>query len=141
MTGLRPNRDGTVTLPPRGLTARSGDQLAWGENVTRRLNYLRALPTGWDGYSGLPLQREIADFAQDLLNRLCTATTPEPDIVPLSSGGLQVEWHVSAVEIELMIDTPGHVKAWIADQRDPAGEEIILADHFEKLLPAIDKLG
>jgi hypothetical protein len=36
-------------------------------------------------------------------------------LVPLSGGGLQVEWHTERADIELKILAPFSVEAWVSD--------------------------
>jgi hypothetical protein len=117
-------------------------QVTWAEEVTSRLNHVCALPTGWDGYRGQPTRFEVAKFAIALLQRVCKPHTPAPAIVPLPSGGLQIEWHHDDAQIELTIRAPYNVEVWMADPHtDPNGDEIHLTTDFTSILPFIRKLG
>lgn len=125
---------------PRVIVADS-TQLEWEKEITNRLNELCALDRGWDGYKGIPVRFDVAKFAFNLLNNICTPLTPKPDIVPLPSGGLQIEWHEEKIEIELAVRGPNNVEAWIIDEEHPEGDEMHFTNVFYKLLPAIQKLG
>jgi hypothetical protein len=116
-------------------------QHAWVEPVKRRLVHICALAVGWDGYRGMPTRFDIAYFAFELLKRVCRASTPAPSIVPLPSGGLQIEWHQDAIDIELAIQTPNTVDVWIGDPGNGEETELSLTNNLVFLDPWIAKLG
>ncbi|MGH8507244.1 MAG: hypothetical protein ACREVH_00785 [Gammaproteobacteria bacterium] len=89
------------------------------------------LEPGWDGYTGLPVSFENATFALQMLDLLCGAETPLPQIVPGSSGDLQIEWHNAAGDMELHVRSPNDVHAWkcmVGDGKD--GIELDLTNDF-----------
>jgi hypothetical protein len=117
-------------------------QVTWADDVTARLNHICALPPGWDGYRGRSTRFDVAEFAISLLRRVCKPHTPAPVIIPLPSGGLQIEWHHDEAQIELTIRAPYNVEVWMADPRtDPDGQEAHLTTDFTSILPIIHKLG
>jgi len=127
-------------LPVR--IALTDPQHAWVEPVKQRLGHICALPVAWDGYRGRPTRFDIAYFAFELLKRVCKASTPAPSIVPLPSGGLQVEWHQDDLDIELTIQTPNTVEVWIGHVGNGEEEtEQSLTSNFIFLDPWIAKLG
>jgi hypothetical protein len=116
--------------------------VTWAKEVTERLNHICALPPGWDGYRGRPTRFDVAQFAISLLRRISQPHTPAPVIIPLSSGGLQIEWHHDEAQIELIIRAPYNVEVWTADPHaDPDGQEVHLTTDFTSILPIIHKLG
>jgi hypothetical protein len=116
--------------------------VTWAESVRERLNHICALPIGWDGYRGLPTQFLTAEFALQLLRHVCKPHTVAPAIVPLPSGGLQLEWHTKNAAIELTVRAPFHVDAWAADPRqDDEGTEWSLTNDFTVILPWVEKVG
>ena len=40
----------------------------------------------------------------NLINGLLGPTSPAPRVVPLSSGGLQLEWHRQGIDLEVVFD-------------------------------------
>ena len=64
---------------------------------------LTKLDPGWDGYDGVPVLPRVAKHALRLLEALGAHTQIVPDVVPLSNGGLQLEWYVGIHEIEVEI--------------------------------------
>lgn len=65
-----------------------------------RLEEFKALKQGWDSYGGKPISPVSIDWAKVLLGRLGPGWTP----VPLSDGGVQLEFHEQGVDIEIVID-------------------------------------
>ena len=65
---------------------------------------LTALKQGWDGYDGVPVRFCAARTALKFLGAIEAHTQIMPDIVPLSNGGLQLEWFVGTCEVEVEID-------------------------------------
>ena len=71
------------------------------------LDHLRALQPGWDGYEGLPPTAQALTRAELLLARLAGTPLAGPSCVPNPDGGLQLEWAVSSLYIELGIGPTG----------------------------------
>ena len=65
---------------------------------------LAELPQGWDGYEGFPVRSGVAEQARLFMEQVERYTTLMPDIIPLSNGGLQLEWYVGRYEIEVEIE-------------------------------------
>jgi hypothetical protein len=104
---------------------------AWWRRVTKRLNELCQLNTGWDGYRASPVSFMNANFAASVLASACLLDTPEPQIVPGTNGDLQIEWHTEAADIELHVRAPYDVRAWRTTQTAPEeDEEIHLTTDF-----------
>ena len=116
--------------------------IAWENIVIDRLKNLCSLQKGWDGYKGQPTRFDVAYFAMGLLKIVCPPTTPLPSIVPLSSGGLQIEWHYPHIEIELTIREPNNVRAWVSiGEDDEDGKELpLLRNDFKSIVEYINKL-
>ena len=78
-----------------------------GASLTERagtiLDELTTLGRGWDGYDGIPIQHHTVRRAQEFLKAIEEHTQIMPDIVPLSNGGLQLEWFVGDYEVEVEI--------------------------------------
>ena len=67
------------------------------------IDELTKLETGWDGYHGIAVLPAVAERALHLLDVIGVHTQIVPDVVPLSNGGLQLEWYVGIDEIEVAI--------------------------------------
>ena len=114
----------------------------WQDSAVNRLNELVKLEIGWDGYKGIPVSFENANFSYRMLEAVCGYDAPDPQIVPGSYGDLQVEWHVGSIEIELHVTAPNRVHAW-RKTRDtgPEGEEIDLTNDFTVIVDWIKELS
>lgn len=103
----------------------------WRGTAKERLEELMQLKLGWDGYRGVAVSSSNAHFALSMLESICGIHTPAPQIVPGSSGDLQVEWHTLRGDIELHVKAPNVVSAWrLIPNGDPDGEEIDLTNDF-----------
>lgn len=123
--GFDPRRlhDGIVD-PARPYPQRDG--------VQRRLQDLKALPDGWDGYRGRGVTEMTADRVHAVLAACLSPTGRYPSIVPGPSGDVQVEWHWGGVDLELGIsgDDP-FVITWSSSRKSSA-EGSIDTFWFEK---------
>ncbi len=103
----------------------------WGDTVKKRLEELIQLSAGWDGYQGVHVSFENANFAFRVLDAICGLQTRAPQIVPGAAGDLQIEWHTLNGDIELHVRAPNDVHAWRAmTGGDPDGEELELTNDF-----------
>ena len=76
----------------------------WLPSVKSQLETLTALPKGWDAMGSPPVRSDIAEFAMNyLLPKIMKDHTPAPNLVPVSGGGLQIEWHRNQVDVELFV--------------------------------------
>jgi hypothetical protein len=122
----------------------SDEILPWAADVSARLRHLIGLEVGWDGYRGVPTKEDVAQFAATLLSQIAIFSTPAPALVPLSSGGLQIEWHTRQADIEISILAPFTVEAWVSDptiEDDDEGHTERLDSDYSFLRPWIERLG
>lgn len=73
----------------------------WLEMVTGRLNELLTLQAGWDTYEATRIRPENAARALRFLARVMQPDTAPPSLVPMSNGGIQLEWHRSGLDVEV----------------------------------------
>ena len=121
-----------VSLPTRPARLIISEQAyRWRDAVVQQLEELVRLAPGWDGYSGEPVSLLNANFALRLLEKVCAGNTTVPQIVPGSSGDLQIEWHTPRGDIELHVRAPNDVFAWHSNAQTGAdGEEVALTTDF-----------
>lgn len=113
----------------------------WSEVVIARLDDLVKLEVGWDGYRGQPVSFSCACFAVSLLDRVCSARTAAPSIVPGSDGTLQLEWHQNGYDVEVDILAPNKVRAMRYNIETGETEEVDLQNNFAVVRNWIDELG
>lgn len=88
-------------------------------SLDARLDQLAALPADWDGHGAPPVDPAILTAVRDWGQAMPGwALAPAPAVVPLSSGTVQLEWHVGPRVLELEFETANviHYLRW-----DPAG--------------------
>ena len=123
---------------PASQTAPPQSERAIAKEISPRLSAeteaaiteLMKLPLGWDGYDGLPVQPEVAGRARRFMAAIGEYTPPVPDVVPLSDGGLQLEWFVGAYEVEVVIAPDGTAHIYFECINDGRILEFPLDDSF-----------
>src|SRR4029077_2111673 len=75
----------------------------WFVDVLRRLRELSQLPSNWDHHGAPPIETSDLVEALKTLTRVMAPDTPAPAIVPISSGGLQMEWHRAGLDVEIVV--------------------------------------
>lgn len=88
----------------------------WIHSVREALEKLMNLGPNWDSYGGETIAYENVQCALHLLSDIMNDDSPPPDIVPTSSGGLQIEWHTTRVDFEIEVSTPSAVSAFFENE-------------------------
>ncbi len=114
----------------------------WESVVADRISDLMRLPIGWDGYGGRPLTPGSAYIAVRLLATVCTPGTPPPSLVPLPGGGVQIEWHRGAIDLEISVFSPGRISVFYCDDRsDDDGQEIDIVADYSQIIRLVHELN
>lgn len=137
---LHPGHEGHVT--DRGpLTLVLFENPTWLVSVKSKLEQLTALPTGWDAMGSPPVRNDIAEFALNhLLPKILKDQTPAPSLVPISGGGLQIEWHQNNVDIELFVSGRFDTEFYFRDVETEETFETALVADFSILETYINRL-
>src|SRR4051794_18619625 len=85
----------------------------WITEVEESLRALQKLPPGWDSHGGRPLHPHIGQAASTLLQQIVLPETPRPAVVPTGRGGVQFEWHVNGVDLEIEARTAGEFQVFL----------------------------
>jgi hypothetical protein len=130
------------TRPRVMLTEAIEIQEGWRPVAETRLAKLSTYSVGWDGYQSEPPRRTVIEFARSVLDSTMQPTTATPAIVPLNGGGLQLEWHIGGLDIELAIYRPNEAELTVSysDGREPI-EERALTSNFADLAHALKELA
>jgi hypothetical protein len=75
--------------------------LAWLRPTIQSFQDLLQLPQNWDGYGAVQIQERIAKEALMVLAEVMDNDAPAPSVVPLSDGGVQLEWHRCGRNLEI----------------------------------------
>lgn len=84
--------------------AASPQERRWYQSIENAFSELENLKPGWDGRGARPISPAAIAFARDIL--FSTGEIPLPQIVPVSSGAIQLEWHMGGIDMELEINEP-----------------------------------
>lgn len=77
---------------------------AWFDSVMQGFVDLITLPPNWDSYGAGAIDQKTVQEAMSFIDGLLGPITPAPRVVPLSSGGLQLEWHRQGIDLEVVFD-------------------------------------
>jgi hypothetical protein len=76
---------------------------SWQRSAQRKLAELSKLPENWNSYGSPPVQQGALELAANLIPELVKLDMPEPEIFPVSGGGIQLEWKNSERELEIEV--------------------------------------
>jgi hypothetical protein len=84
-----------------------------------RLQRLRELPSNWNGYGAEPIDPGIQSSAQRVLDKLALGGVGAPQVVPMTHGRLQLEWHKGNRSLELEFESCDSIRflKWDSDNR------------------------
>ena len=95
----------------------------WLKSALADVAQMAALPANWDSYSSPPPRETVCQSAVQLLASIEHAGFPAPRIVPISGGGLQIEWQYNRRELELEIVAGSHEVLFLKVHEDDSAEE------------------
>lgn len=113
----------------------------WARELEERFDELTSLPKGWDGYDGIPVSFNCAQFAANLIESLFVQGVPAPQLVPGADGSLQLEWHVNQYDLEVDVLAPYEVVATRYNYATEEENEIDIQADFTELASWVQELG
>jgi hypothetical protein len=124
------------------VTITGGYAAAWFHDAVGRLENLASLAPDWDSYGAKAVAANMALAAVKFLAEVA-AVAPSvhgPSIVPLSDGGIQVEWHRGGIDLEVAFsdDEPGVSRV---DHTNEDRAERPLNDALSEVLRAATRLS
>lgn len=75
----------------------------WLVETFERLANLASLRAGWDSYGARPIRVAVIEAALWRAVDLMPDDIVAPAVVPTSSGGVQFEWHLGGIDLEIEI--------------------------------------
>jgi hypothetical protein len=138
--------------PPSGERARSpdrgqkvtirlpNDRTAWLRPTLERFGELLRLPENWNSYGARPVDVGAVVCALQILGETMQADTPAPSIVPTPRGGVQCEWHIYGIDLEVDVTPGGRVTAAWDDAASGSAWEDELGPSFDRLASALADL-
>jgi len=101
----------------------------WQIETIRKLFQLLAMPYDWDSYGSPPVSDVAVKAVVRLILDIDFDYFVSPRIVPVSGGGVQLEWRFGSREIEIEIDDEGSAVYLKSQNGKPIEEvQISLAD-------------
>ena len=137
---MTPVRERVAPNLAKGSAAFAVRRSGWIADAYERLVILQALPVGWDGHSGRRVSTNTAVYSLAVLAALMKPSIPMPSIVPLSYGGLQLEWHRKGWDIEIEIPGPGRVHVFTRQIHSGQEHEFGLLADLNALSAALDNI-
>lgn len=74
-----------------------------------------SLEAGWNSHRARPIESASAKRAILLLGQIMQPEIPVPAVVPRVQGGLQLEWSVNGIDLEIYIDGPDRIRFFAED--------------------------
>lgn len=99
------------------------------------IDRLSLLRNGWDSYGAMAIQSEAIEAALILAARILTNETPNPSVVPMSSGGISFEWHLNDSDLEIEVEGNQNCQVSSEDLRNGTTREFnfVVGDERELL--------
>jgi hypothetical protein len=76
----------------------------WQRQAIKRIVALGSLPSGWDGYGGMPPSEPVRKWAIGLVADIQLGNLGEPEFAPIARGGLEIDWwsgHKREIELHI----------------------------------------
>ncbi len=136
-SGLRRRREASVAEPTATL---AGQPAEWIPTAVGRLEAIAQLEDGWDGRKAPRISRSNIEIALQLLRRVMSKGTPMPQFVPTVRGGLQMEWHVPDIDVELEILSPSRYALSFEDRAEGREYDLELNADLSAFVRAVERI-
>ncbi len=94
---------------------RTPQRTQWVDDLLVQLSPLLQLRPGWDGDQARVTTEAAVDALIVVLSEVMDDELAQPDLFPLPDGGLQAEWHVADVDLEIEVDGAGECYVFARD--------------------------
>jgi hypothetical protein len=98
------------------------DLSRWQIEAVRKLFQLLALPRDWDSYGSPPPSEVAITAGVRLILGIDLDNFVSPRVVPVSGGGVQLEWSLGTSEVEIEIDNEGSAEYLKSSKGKPIEE-------------------
>src|SRR6266496_3882486 len=88
-------------------------ELGWLTPTVEAMHRLLRLEEGWDSYGARRIEPKAVDSARNLLIRTAKPETPPPIVVPSPRGGVQLEWHMNGIDLEVEAFPEGRFSVYV----------------------------
>ncbi len=113
---------------------------AWFDPLMQGFVDLLTLPPDWDSYGAGRIDPDLVHEAMSFMNNLLGPSSPAPCVAPLSSGGLQLEWHRNGIDLEVVFDRGEERFFYFRNRVSGEEAEQALRENSRLLRTIIDRL-
>jgi hypothetical protein len=113
----------------------------WFVEIVDVLGAYLSLKPDWDSYGGTRIDPQAALEAARLLLTLAAPDTPKPSIFPTPHGGVQIEWHLSHMELEIDVRSPARLEVGYEIYESGEEEEFEITSDFRPLVALVQRLS
>jgi len=96
----------------------------WFKDVLERLHRFMSYDKNWNGYGEEAISERAVGRTLIVLYQVSLGG-PAPVVIPMSHGGIQVEWYYSGTEIEIDIPPAGVISVLIVQADGRTNEETV----------------
>jgi hypothetical protein len=123
------------------LTTDTPLELEWLDATVKGLGSTLRLDNGWDTYNAAPVSPSSVQRALAFLFRFLEPSSPTPSVVPLSDGGVQMEWHRGGLDIEVTFSPREVPELYVRDlETGDEWEGDATTDLIEQVRPLLARL-
>ena len=90
----------------------------WLNDVIRQVRELLMLQQNWDSRGAQCIDPDLLEASVILLSKIMRASTPPPCMIPVSSGGVQIEWHMRGMDLEVEFRSTDQLDVFYEDHLD-----------------------
>lgn len=113
----------------------------WLHDLEDQLASILNLQAGWDSYGADRPDDALVAHALDIFLEAATDQTPAPQVIPLPSGGIQLEWHCAGIDIEMSVERFGAADLYVHDREGRlADTEIAISQDLAPFVGALNEL-
>ncbi len=87
-----------------------GSDPSWVPSCLAKLAEFERLPKNWDGYRSSPIGQSALSNARRFLTTIKIQGLPTPTVLPVSGGGIGLNWVSGPKEVELTLLPDGRVE-------------------------------
>ncbi len=112
----------------------------WVRAAVKKMSQLSHLSENWDSYGARAVDEFLIQRVGEQISLTEAVSLPEPEVVPTSEGGVQLEWDLDSCALELEFCPDGSVLYLYEDRQAPDEDDGelspdgFLLDHLRILL-------
>jgi hypothetical protein len=115
---------------------------AWVQHTLDALDALLRLPANWNSYGANPVDPRLAVAAFTLLRDAAGSREPAaPQLVPTTAGGVQLEWHIGGIDLEVEPRPAGRYYLFFEDGPHDRRQEGEFGSTLVPFAEALDELA